>query len=265
VAHSSTVAPEIIVAFGAFGLVWTAVATAHTLYAPREVVLWNWKRILLLGVAIALGVGAQFSVALLILLALAFMIYLVPHRAGAAMAILAAGCGVALFGLLVIYGFHVVDLLSALRHAQWAEFSTLTITKSAAWKMLGLFILGNSPGLTLLLALSLVTFVAWQRTRYFGTVAPLITMLVLLLLMMLMPQAAGFSFLIVMLPFAIVFIAGVCVDLVQSQDVAVRSLATGIVIAVLVTHALFSIMGLRRLSTTPLNTPAAPHAQSWPE
>ena len=35
--------------WGAFGTIFTAIAVAHTLYAPREVVLWNWKRILLLG------------------------------------------------------------------------------------------------------------------------------------------------------------------------------------------------------------------------
>jgi len=33
--------------WGGFGAVWTAIAVAHTLYAPREVVLWNWRRILL--------------------------------------------------------------------------------------------------------------------------------------------------------------------------------------------------------------------------
>src|SRR5207247_7003811 len=40
--------------WGAFGAVWTAIAVAPTLYAPREVVLWNWRRILLLGLSLAL-------------------------------------------------------------------------------------------------------------------------------------------------------------------------------------------------------------------
>ena len=35
--------------WGAFGTVFTAIAVVHTLYAPREVVLWNWRRILLWG------------------------------------------------------------------------------------------------------------------------------------------------------------------------------------------------------------------------
>ena len=47
--------------WGAFGTVFTAIAVAHTLYAPREVVLWNWRRILLLGLSLALAAGNQFS------------------------------------------------------------------------------------------------------------------------------------------------------------------------------------------------------------
>jgi hypothetical protein len=37
--------PEIAAAWGSFGTIFTAIAVAHTLYAPREVVLWNWRRI----------------------------------------------------------------------------------------------------------------------------------------------------------------------------------------------------------------------------
>ena len=41
--------------WGAFGTVFTAIAVAHTLYAPREVVFWNWRRILLLGLSAGAG------------------------------------------------------------------------------------------------------------------------------------------------------------------------------------------------------------------
>ena len=49
--------------WGAFGTIFTAIAAAHTLYAPREVVLWNWRRIFLLGLSVALAVGTQVSLA----------------------------------------------------------------------------------------------------------------------------------------------------------------------------------------------------------
>ena len=60
VGWSSQVGPGIVGAWGGFGLIFTAIAVAHTLYAPREVVLWNWRRILLMGLSIAICVGAQF-------------------------------------------------------------------------------------------------------------------------------------------------------------------------------------------------------------
>src|SRR5260370_27829488 len=47
--------------WGAFGTVFTAIAVAHTLYAPREGVLWNWRRILLLGLSVALVAGNPVS------------------------------------------------------------------------------------------------------------------------------------------------------------------------------------------------------------
>jgi hypothetical protein len=247
VAHSSVVAADIVAAFGAFGLIWTSVAVAHTLYAPREVVLWNWKRIVLLGIAIAIGVGAQFAVGLLLLLGLAFIVYLVPHRRGAALAILGSACGVGLVLLFAIYGFRPLEFASGLRHALWAELSTVAVRRPTSWKMVGLFFVDNSAGLALLVAMALLTFAAWKRTRYFGTSAPLLTCVALLACVMLMPRAAGFSFLIVMLPFAIVFVSGVCADLLENKNIAVRSLATGIIIAVLITHALFSVVALSHL------------------
>jgi dolichyl-phosphate-mannose-protein mannosyltransferase len=41
ITRSSQVQPDIVGAWGAFGLVFTGIAAAHTLYAPREVVFWN--------------------------------------------------------------------------------------------------------------------------------------------------------------------------------------------------------------------------------
>ena len=81
-------------AWGAFGAIFTAIAVAHTLYAPREVVLWNWRRIMLLGLSLALAVGSQFSLIVVVPVALAFMLYLAPTRRMAALAIWAVACGI---------------------------------------------------------------------------------------------------------------------------------------------------------------------------
>ena len=76
--------PEIAAAWGAFGTIFTAIAVAHTLYAPREVVLWNWRRIVLLGISLAIAIGSQFSLIVLVPMALGFLLYVAPVRRGAA-------------------------------------------------------------------------------------------------------------------------------------------------------------------------------------
>ena len=123
VARSALAGPDILGAWGAFGTVFTAIAVAHTLYAPRHALLWNRKRIGLLGIAIAIMVGAQFSLALLLPLALAFMLWAVPERRGAALAILASACLVALAVLWIIYGASLGWLGRSLANAQWLAFS----------------------------------------------------------------------------------------------------------------------------------------------
>src|SRR5256885_11948682 len=98
--------PEIGAAWGAFGAIFTAIAVAHTLYAPREVVLWNWRRILLLGLSLALAIGTHFSLTIVVPALLGFMFYLAPHRGGAVLAILATASGAALLLLFAVYFFH---------------------------------------------------------------------------------------------------------------------------------------------------------------
>src|SRR6266542_5610017 len=98
--------PNIAAAWGTFGAVFTAIAVSHTLYAPREVVLWNWRRIGLLGVSLALAIGSQFSLALIIPVLLVFMLFVAPDRKAAAVVILVAGCGVALVLLFGAYFLH---------------------------------------------------------------------------------------------------------------------------------------------------------------
>ena len=68
---------------GSLWLIFTSIAVAHTLYAPREVVLWNWRRILLMGLSIAICVGAQFSFWIVLVPALLFMLWVGHVRRGA--------------------------------------------------------------------------------------------------------------------------------------------------------------------------------------
>src|SRR5260370_41569592 len=99
-------APEILAAWGSFGAICTAIAVAHTLYAPREVILWNWRRIVLLAVSLAIAVGSQFSMIIVVPSALAFMLYVAPIRRASALVIWIAAVLLASALLSATYFFH---------------------------------------------------------------------------------------------------------------------------------------------------------------
>ena len=109
--------PEIVAAWGAFGTIFTAIAVAHTLYAPREVVLWNWRRIVLLGISLAIAVGSQFSLIILVPMALAFLLYVAPVRRQAGLVIWIAACVVGSVLLFAVYFFHPLAFAESMRHA----------------------------------------------------------------------------------------------------------------------------------------------------
>src|SRR5215475_8267797 len=128
--------PETGAAWGAFGTIFTGIAVAHTLYAPREVVLWNWRRTLLLGVSLALAVGSQFSLIVMAPTALAFMLYLAPTRRGAALTIWGTACAVGFALLFAAYFFRPTALIAALRHAAWLGFTPQVFSMPAAYQEL---------------------------------------------------------------------------------------------------------------------------------
>src|SRR5262249_47984846 len=111
--------PETAAAWGAFGGIFTAIAVAHTLYAPREVVLWNWRRIVLLAISLALAIGSQYSLIVLVPLTLGFVLYLAPTRRTAAAVIWAVACALAFLILFAAYGFRAHAFGEALTHAAW--------------------------------------------------------------------------------------------------------------------------------------------------
>src|SRR5207237_2843704 len=83
---SSNVNADILAAWGLFGVVYTAIGVAHTLYAPPR----QWRpRVVLLGVALGLTAGAHIAAAILgLILAAFFLLYLAPGRRVATIAIL---------------------------------------------------------------------------------------------------------------------------------------------------------------------------------
>lgn len=238
--------PEIASAWGAFGTIFTAIAVAHTLYAPREVVLWNWRRILLLGVALAIAIGSQFSMIILVPMALAFLLYVAPVRRKAAVVIWIAACTLALMLLVSIYFFHFHSFLASMRHAEfwgatWRGFSFLAVYQRVATRLLQ-----ACPvlGWTFALPLTLVTYVVWPRTRYFGNTAPLLVAVVFVLLAIAHPHLPGAGFLLASIPFTFIFVSGVLADLMETRY---HSLILAYVIAMLVAYAAVTLVALAQV------------------
>ena len=139
--------PETGAAWGAFGAVFTAIAVAHTLYAPREVVLWNWRRIILLALSFTLAVGSQFSLVIVVPVALAFMLYLAPTRRLAALAIWVCACVLALLLVFAAYFFHPGLFWQGLRHAEYFPILWKAYAMPGAYHRVLLRLAESSPAL----------------------------------------------------------------------------------------------------------------------
>ncbi|HEY4902996.1 MAG TPA: hypothetical protein VIH89_05935 [Candidatus Sulfotelmatobacter sp.] len=236
--------PELIAVWGAFGTIFTAIAVAHTLYAPREVVLWNWRRIVLLGISLALAIGTQFSMIVLLPMALAFLLYVAPVRRKAAFVIWIAACIVGIFLLFATYFFHPRMFADAMSHAvfwgaTWRGFAVPGIYRQVAVEI------GRAcPALAFILPVAMITYAAWPRTRYFGNTAPLLVALLFLILGMAHPHVAGEGFLLGAVPFLFLFVSGVIADLMETHY---RSLVSACVFGMLAAYALWSLFALARV------------------
>ena len=236
--------PETGAAWGAFGAIFTSIAVAHTLYAPREVVLWNWRRIALLAVSLALAIGSQFSLIVVVPLGLAFMLYLAPTRRGAAIVIWAAACGIALVILYAAYFFHPSDFRQSMTHAIWLGIMWQAFSMPGAYREMFVQLGQGSPALTLALPVMLIVYAIWPRARYFGNTAPLLVSGIFLLLGLATPHYQGLGFQLVALPFLFVFVAGICADLLESKN---RPLVVASVFGLLAAYALWSVTELARV------------------
>jgi len=233
--------PNVTGAWGTFGAVFTAIAVSHTLYAPREVVLWNWRRILLLGVSLTLAIGSQFSLAIILLVLVGFMFYLAPERKTAALAIFTAALGVAILLLFASYFFHAGLLWHGITSAIFLDASGRAFVMSGAYLQLGKEIANAGPVLVLLVPTALVTYTVWGRSRYFGNSAPLLFAVLFALLRVAAPHTAESVFTLLTVVFLFVFVAGIGADLLETKG---RELATALIIGLVSANAVWNVIGL---------------------
>ena len=204
--------------WGAFGSVFTAIAVAHTLYAPREVVLWNWRRILLLGLSLALAAGNQFSLGVLAVVILPLMLWVAPVRPRAVVAIWTTALAVALVLLFGAYFFEPALFRQGMWHARWINFHPIAFGMPDAYRSASQTIVGGSPPLMLVLPVALTAYIGWKRSRYFGNTAPLLIALLFLILALGAPDFPGQGFHLAVLIFLFVFVSGVFADLLETPS-----------------------------------------------
>ena len=230
--------------WGAFGTVFTAIAVAHTLYAPREVVLWNWRRILLLGLSLALTAGNQFSLAVLALAILPLMFWVAPVRPRPLLAIWTTAMAVAVVLLFAAYFFEPALFWQGMLHARWMNFEPAAFGMSVSYRNALQTIFVRNPPLMLALPVTLIAYLGWKRTRYFGNTGPLLIAALLLILALGAPNFPGQGFHLTMLVFLFVFVAGVFADLLETQQ---SLLVTAGLCGLLSASAIWNLYQLARL------------------
>jgi hypothetical protein len=231
-------------AWGFFGGIFSGIALSHTVYAlgesPGQQIagyrLWRWRRIVLLGVAFGIAVGANWASAIVVPLALVFMLYLAPGRRTACLSIVAVACAIAGAVLLAAYFFDVAALRQAIAGTDPyypVEFPGAGIRYTPFWVVAGTVVI-------LLFAVAVITYLLWRRARYFGNTAPLLVFAVLCLGAML-SDSTGFR--VHLLIFMIVFIAGLAADLLESKH---RRVVLALLVLLLGVQAGWALEGLLR-------------------
>lgn len=216
---STNIGPEIILAWSSFGLIYTAIGVAHTLYAPPR----KWlPRILILGVAIGICLSTALWAFTVVLLAFIFMLYLTPERRlqSAVVLLSAAVIGLAIFAV-ISWGLKSPLLPSRSLITPWPTHALLDnlgfIFADAYWPAgESLAPIAQEILLALLMISSLTVYGSWRRVRYFGNTAPLITAFAIVCLFALVPGIRLWEATLG-LSFTFLFIGGVAADLLETS------------------------------------------------
>ncbi|MCI0355098.1 MAG: glycosyltransferase family 39 protein, partial [Acidobacteria bacterium] len=229
---SATVGHDVIAAWGLFGAVFTAIALSHTLLAPP---MDRIRRMLLLGVALGMGIGADYTVAIVLPVALALMLYVAPERRTAALAWLAAAATVAVLLLWAVFSFDAGAMITALRQAHFFELRPAVVAGGIPYETLVAWFTATLPALALF-GVALAAFARSRRSRYFSNVLPLLMGGALFLMSLATPYYLSAKYLLWALPFLYLFGAGVFADLLEEPRS--RAWTRAVLVAVLVLHAL---------------------------
>jgi hypothetical protein len=216
-------------AFGAFGITFVGIAVSHNLYAP----LRNWAfRAALLIISSVTASGFDSLSALALVPLLGFMLYLVPDRRRSAVLLWGAATAAAAFAPRLLV--RIADLISGTTPIKFPP------AHLPAWEIPSLLSLDWL--LLVLLGLSVIVFFSWSRPRYFGVGAPMVAAVWFLVLSL--NRHSDRAAMFIAFVFAILFIAGICADLLETRY---RRPVLIAIVAFLVIHAATGVYTVFRL------------------
>ena len=235
---SARVRSDVLVAWGIFGLIFTAIGVAHTLYAPAR--MWR-VRIVILRAALGITAAANLAAALVgLVFAVAFVIYLAPGRRLTGIGVLALSCFFGAFVYWTVYGF-TRGGMNSIKIAFLASTDPVAryVSHPSSWIFICVF-LG-----------SLLVYCAWPRARYFGNTAPLIVGCVLLLMLpgvYVNGSGSMLQFPLWAVPFLCVFIGGVFADLLDRRFLQgrYRKYVRTVEVLMLVANAVLCLTAIRQ-------------------
>jgi hypothetical protein len=204
---SSNIGPDIILAWSVFGLIYTAIGVAHTLYAPAR----KWApRTVILGLSLGFALSTALWSFVLAPVAFAFMFYLAPGRRRAALAVLlgASAIAVAILGVFVWAtggsALAAKELVTPDPSLNQLKNIAFAINKDTdGYVLVGLFIA------------ALTVYGSWPRARYFGNTAPLLAAFATVLLFLLAPALQVWNGALG-LTFIFVFVGGIAADMLET-------------------------------------------------
>jgi hypothetical protein len=234
---SSNIGPEILLAWSIFGLIYTAIGVAHTLYAPSR----KWlPRIVILGLAIGFSLATALWSFTLVLLAFAFMVYLAPGRRRAALVVLLSA---------TVIGIGIYALFAATTGSRWLttrELVTPHLSLEPLRNLKFVFADGytdlNSFLFVAFFIAALTAYGSWRRARYFGNTAPLLTSFAAVLLFALVPGIHIWNATLG-LSFVFIFVGGIAADLLETSF---GRLVTAVLGAGILVRAVLSVWALSR-------------------
>jgi hypothetical protein len=166
-----------------------------------------------------------------------------PVRRRAGIVIWLSACAVAFLLVLATYFLHLHVFVASLRRAHfWGfvgeAFGTIGIYREGM-RQIG----GACPALVIALPVTVATYIAWPRTRYFGNTAPLLVAFLFILLAIANPHSFT-GFLLAAVPFLLIFVSGVLGDLLETKY---RPVILGSVLALLITYSARTLLALAQV------------------